>query len=133
VFAALRITNEVTRFTTPLARFAVGRLTDATGTRRVFVKRPNAADELVRERFLHEIRLVDALRHPNLSAIVSSGEDERSPFLAFEFLETTDLADIWWRCHVGRIPIPMEMSVFIIGEVLRALDYVHDRFRYPEV
>ena len=114
--------HEATLFRTPIASFSSAEL---AGFGPVFVKRPALPDRDSQARFVHEVRLLESLRHRNLPVFAGAGADEQGPFVAHQWVDSTDFADVARICHSARVPIPMELSLYILGEVLEALDHVH--------
>ena len=88
------------------------RLADPTG--------PDAAD--LRERFKREARAAGVLQHPAIVTIHDVGESEGNPYIAMEYLDGANLADIL------RASGAMERSqaVSILAQIAEGLDYAHD-------
>ena len=83
-------------------------------------------DEFVRM-FVDEAKISIALSHVNLVHTFDFGQTDGAYYLAMEYIEGADLQSVLRECHFRRIPIPMELSVLLIAEVLRGLDYAHRR------
>ncbi len=83
-------------------------------------------DEFTRM-FVDEAKITVALNHVNLVQVFDFGQMDGSYYLAMEFVEGADLQSVLRECHFRRIPIPMELSVLLVAEVLRGLDYAHRR------
>ena len=85
-----------------------------------------AREERFISMFLDEARIAARLRHPNIVQIYELGEESGEYFIAMEYIEGGDLADLLDRAEERNVPIPIAMSVRIIADVLAALDYAHD-------
>lgn len=84
-------------------------------------------DEEFVKMFVDEARISIALQHVNLVHTFDFGQIDGAYYLAMEYIEGADLQSILRECHFRRIPIPMELSVLLVAEVLRGLDYAHRR------
>lgn len=95
----------------------------ATG-RRVALKTLHAAlasSETVRLRFRREMRVLGALRAPNLVGAIDAGAlDDGSPFLVLERLDGPSLASLLERGPIGLAP-----AIEIVRGVLEALVVLH--------
>jgi serine/threonine protein kinase len=82
----------------------------------------HSRDPKLREQFVTEARLGSHLRHANIVRVLDFDEDEAGAlFLVMEHVDGVEL-DVLAR--TGRLPLPM--ALFIAGEILRGLSYVHD-------
>ena len=77
-------------------------------------------------RFRDEANLARRLSHGNLVATHAVGQIEGEPFIAQEFVEGHDLADVRSRCSIERIPFPLDVGLHIVGQLARGLAYAHD-------
>jgi serine/threonine protein kinase len=84
------------------------------------VGRPNEIEDRTK-RLLREARAAGRLLHPNIVTLFDAGETEGQLFLAFEFVEGTDLAG---RMENGP-PLSLREVLRIIRQVADALDYAH--------
>jgi len=75
--------------------------------------------------FEDEAKISSGLQHTNLVQVFDYGIIDGSYYLAMEYIEGADLQSVLRECHFRRIPIPMELSVLLVAEVLRGLDYAH--------
>jgi eukaryotic-like serine/threonine-protein kinase len=101
------------------------------GKRRVVVKEvlPDLADdERYCEMLIAEAKLAARLGHTNVVKVEDLGRDGGSLYIAMEYVEGYDLRDLLRRCARERVALPIDFSVLLVCEVLRALDYAH-RFR----
>src|SRR3954462_5274299 len=75
------------------------------------------------ERFRREARAVAQLNPPHVVGVIDAGEDERTPYIVFEYVEGETLKDRIRRC--GRLPISEAVAYAI--EIARALGAAHAR------
>src|SRR5437763_15753265 len=75
------------------------------------------------ERFRREARAVAQLNHPHIVGVIDAGEDERTPYIVFEYVEGETLKDRIRRS--GRLEIPEAVAYAI--EIARALGAAHAR------
>ncbi|HEX5717724.1 MAG TPA: serine/threonine-protein kinase [Thermoanaerobaculia bacterium] len=73
------------------------------------------------KRLLREARAAGRLLHPNIVTLFDAGETEGQLFLAFEFVEGTDLAG---RIEAGPA-LTLRDVLRIVRQVAEALDYAH--------
>jgi serine/threonine protein kinase len=88
---------------------------------------PNLASmQKYREMFLAEARLSMLLNHSNIVQVFDAGEECGECYMAMEWVDGANLAELQaalWE--MGRA-MPVEVAMYIVGEVLRALDYAHN-------
>jgi serine/threonine-protein kinase len=77
-------------------------------------------------RFADEANLARRLSHSNLVATYATGQIEGEPFLAQEYVEGHDLADVRTRSSIDGLRIPIDLSVYLVSQVARGLAYAHD-------
>jgi len=80
-------------------------------------------DEFVRM-FLDEARIAARMSHPNVAQVFELGESEGSYFLAMEYLEGVDLADLW---EAAEGPMPPRVAASIVARAARGLHYAHEK------
>jgi serine/threonine protein kinase len=87
---------------------------------------PNLAKkQQYRDLFLKEARLSMLLSNSNIVQVFDFGEESGDCFMAMEYIDGANLAEIeaaLWQAGSG---IPLDIALYITGEVLRALDYAH--------
>ncbi len=117
----------------PMARGGMGELFLAASGDRGFEKPcvvkkvlHNLDDAGVHRRFLDEAKVVVRLNHANLVQVFDAGRVNDEYYLAMELVEGKDLRAVWNRCAQLHRRIPVDVAIFVIREVLRGLDYVHD-------
>jgi serine/threonine-protein kinase len=86
------------------------------------VQREHVDDEILR-RFEREARIATRVRHPNLVAVLASGEDEGMPYMAMRFVPGRTLT----RVIEEQGPLAPEPLVQLIAEVGAALDALHEQ------
>lgn len=75
--------------------------------------------------FIQEARILLTLNHSNIVQAFDVGHDGGQYFLVMESLSGRDLINIQAESHKRAIPIPRELVVFIVMEVLEGLVYAH--------
>ena len=83
-------------------------------------------DQAVHRRFLDEAKVVVRLNHQNLVQVFDAGRVDNEYYLAMELVEGKDLRAVWNRCAQLHRRIPVDVAIYVVREVLRGLDYVHD-------
>ena len=83
-------------------------------------------DDGVRRRFLDEAKVVVRLNHANLVQVFDAGRVTEDHYLAMELVEGKDLRAVWNRCAQLHRRIPVDFAIFVVRELCRGLDYVHD-------
>src|SRR6187399_1787713 len=123
---------------TLLERLAVGgmaevfraKITSSHGFEKVVViKRilPHlAADGTFVSMFIDEAKLTAQLTHPKIVQILDFGDVGGQYFTALEYIDGFDALGLLRVAAQKRIHIPRTLAVFIISEVLEALDYAHN-------
>ncbi len=77
--------------------------------------------------FLHEARVAVRLNHPNVVQIFDLGSQDRSYFIAMEYIHGEDARKVWRHSvEVGKaLPVPLVCR--IIADAAAGLDYAHKR------
>lgn len=83
----------------------------------------NVDSEQDRERFLHEARILDQIRHPHILPVLDCGihQDSGLPYIITEFAGGGSLAG---RLQDGLFPV--QQSLTILSQVGEALQFAHD-------
>ncbi|MCC6622543.1 MAG: protein kinase [Deltaproteobacteria bacterium] len=76
-------------------------------------------------RFIEEGKLVVRLRHANIAQVLDMGEQAGVFFIAMEHVDGKDLAELLRLARAMRRALPLPLVVFILSELLEALDYAH--------
>jgi serine/threonine protein kinase len=116
----------------PLARGGMGQLflalTGTHGLEKLCVIKQVIPDLIASEnsrRFRDEALVALRLAHGNMVSVFDAGMDAGQIFLAMEYVDGKDLLATWNRCAEKRVPFPIDISVYIVKEVARALVYAH--------
>ncbi|HEY4393765.1 MAG TPA: serine/threonine-protein kinase, partial [Polyangia bacterium] len=116
----------------PLARGGMGQLflalTGTHGLEKLCVIKQVIPDLIASEnsrRFRDEALVALRLAHGNMVSVFDAGMDAGQIFLAMEYVDGKDLLGTWNRCAEKRVPFPVDISVYIVKEVARALVYAH--------
>ncbi|HJL05722.1 MAG TPA: serine/threonine-protein kinase [Polyangiaceae bacterium LLY-WYZ-15_(1-7)] len=102
--------------------------TSLGGSRNVVVKQvlPHLSDQAgFRAMLREEAKLAAKLNHANVVQVFDFGREEGRLFIAMDYVEGFDLHQLLRRLSKARVPLPAEFALFVIREVLRALDYAH--------
>ena len=85
-----------------------------------------AEDSRFVDLFADEARISKLMDHTNVVRILDSGTEGSQPYIVMEFVDGLDCWRMVHRCTAkGRTP-PPRVAIFVISEVLRALDHVHN-------
>jgi serine/threonine protein kinase len=82
-------------------------------------------DDFVRL-FIDEARIAVQLLHVNIVQVFDLGEVDGQYYMAMEYVHGLDLARLISRSK-GLGPFPVPLALFIICEILKALQFAHDR------
>jgi hypothetical protein len=85
-----------------------------------------AADPGFVSMFIDEAKLTAQLTHPKIVQILDFGEVNGQYFTALEFIDGFDALGLLRIAAQKRTRIPTQLAVFIIDEILEALDYAHN-------
>ncbi|HVZ89939.1 MAG TPA: serine/threonine-protein kinase, partial [Polyangia bacterium] len=116
----------------PLARGGMGQLylalAGTPGLEKLCVIKQVIPDLVASEnarRFRDEALVALRLAHGNMVSVFDAGLEGGQIFLAMEYVDGKDLLATWNRCAERRVPFPIDVSVYIVKEVVRALVYAH--------
>ncbi len=76
---------------------------------------------------IDEAKVAGLLNHANIVQILDLGQTEGHYYIAMEYVAGQDLGAVLNRCDQKRITLPLPHAVFIALEILKGLDYAHDR------
>lgn len=85
-----------------------------------------AADRNFVSMFIDEAKLTAQLVHPKIVQVSDFGEVAGQYFIALEYVEGFDALALLRTSAQRQVRIPLPVSVFIVMEVLDALDYAHN-------
>ncbi|MCC6899796.1 MAG: serine/threonine protein kinase [Polyangiaceae bacterium] len=112
-----------------MARIYLGRQsTELGGERLVVVKQILpilASSQEFSQLLIEEAKLAAGLSHGNVVQVIDLGREDDVLYIAMEYVEGFDLSDLLKRCSRTKTPLPVEFSILIVIETLRALDYAH--------
>ncbi len=74
---------------------------------------------------IDEAKLVAGLRHANIAQVLDLGREDERLFIAMEYVEGFDLNQLLRTLSQRRIALPAEFALFVIREMLAALDFAH--------
>ena len=74
--------------------------------------------------FTREARLAALLQHPNIVQIFDYGNIENVYFIAMEYIDGKNLAEILTTLKQG---LAVDRAIFIISEICKGLDYSHNK------
>ncbi len=89
--------------------------------------------------FIHEAKLAVRLSHANIVQVFDLGlappqqvADDQEPeaaayYMAMEYVHGFDLATLLARCRRPQIALPIDMCVYVAGEIAKGLDHAHRR------
>jgi len=75
--------------------------------------------------FCAETDLSRLLVHRNIVEVLDSGNVDGTYYMAMEFIDGRDLGAILGRCRERQILLPVDFAIFLIHELLQALDAAH--------
>ena len=88
---------------------------------------PHLADEgQMTQMFMDEARLVAQLTHRNIGQVYELGEHDGEYYIAMEFIDGFDLADLQEALQKRGTSLPIAYAAKIIADILAALDYAHN-------
>ncbi|HVU00279.1 MAG TPA: serine/threonine-protein kinase [Polyangiaceae bacterium] len=86
-----------------------------------------AASSDMSQLLVDEAKLCSDLTHKNVVQVTDLGREDGRLYIAMEYVEGLDLRELLRGCSQKKIPLPVEFSLFVILETLRALEYAHKK------
>ena len=74
-----------------------------------------------------EAKIAGLLSHANIVQILDLGQVDGAYYIAMEFIDGSDLGKILAKCKDKGITLPVPHAVFITIEILKGLEYAHNR------
>ena len=74
-----------------------------------------------------EAKIAGLLSHANIVQILDLGQVNGQYYVAMEYVHGRDLGNVLARCRERGITLPVPHSVFILIEMLKGLEYAHNR------
>ncbi len=102
--------------------------TELGGSRQVVIKEvlPELADNArFAELLVDEAKLAARLAHQNIVQVEDLGRHDGVLYIAMEYVEGLDLRELLRRCAKRKIALPVDLSLRIVADVLRSLDFAH--------
>ncbi len=85
-----------------------------------------AHSERLTELLISEAKLASRLDHPNVIRVENLGRaDDDTLYIAMEWMDGLDLRDLLRQCARRSVALPIDISLFVVREILRGLDYAH--------
>ncbi len=75
--------------------------------------------------FITEADVAKLLRHPNIVQVYEAGSINGEAYIAMEYIRGHDLAGLIEALRKRRLRFPSDLAVYVVMQVLRALDYIH--------
>ncbi len=114
-----------------MAEIFKARLDGIGGFHRFFaIKRVPPAlsqDKELVEMLVEEAKIAGLLSHANIVQILDLGKIDDLYYVAMEYVDGRDLGSVLERCREKGITLPVPHSVFIAIEMLKGLEYAHQR------
>lgn len=76
---------------------------------------------------IEEAKLAAKLSHGSIVQVTDLGREGDTLYIAMEYVEGFDLSELLRRCSKSKVPLPIEFSLMILSEALRALDHAHKK------
>src|SRR5262249_24728624 len=80
-------------------------------------------DQRTMKRFRREVQIAAKLTHPNVATVVDAAQERDKHFLAMEFIDGIDLADV---VHESG-PLPVTLACDYMCQAARGLQHAHER------
>lgn len=77
--------------------------------------------------FQDEARLLAALSHPNIPQVFELGYDEGCWYIAMEYVDGWNVADLWRQGAKLGVGMPMQVAIGIVMQTCEALHHAHER------
>jgi serine/threonine-protein kinase len=109
--------------------FAADRVGPHGFSKRVAIKRilPQLARDMrFVAMFCDEARISAALCHPNIVQVMDFGDCDGDLFMAMEFVDGVSAARLLRAVAARKREVPLDVALYVICEVLRALSYAHE-------
>ena len=77
--------------------------------------------------FIDEARVSISMSHPNIVQVFDFGKSDDSYYIAMEFIHGADLTEVLSVPDFVGVGVPPQIAIYVMQEVLRGLDYAHNR------
>ncbi|KJR40096.1 serine/threonine protein kinase [Candidatus Magnetoovum chiemensis] len=85
-----------------------------------------SSQEDVTASFIDEAKLAAHLHHPNIVQTYDFGKMQDAFFISMEYLFGKDLSYVTKQADQSNLPLPLDLTLYIISRVCEALDYAHN-------
>ncbi len=113
-----------------MATVYLGRTVGAEGFRKpvsIKVIHPHLMENReARRSFIREAKIAARLVHPNIVQVLDFGDDNGQYLMVLEYVHGYDLSVIARHLEAAGSPLSVEHALYVIHEVLRALQFAHD-------
>lgn len=75
--------------------------------------------------FMTEADVAKVLKHENIVRVYEAGLIDGHAFIAMEYIWGLDLSQVIQRLRQKRIRLPPDLALYVVLQIVRALDYVH--------
>jgi serine/threonine protein kinase len=82
-------------------------------------------DDSFGEMLIKEAKLCAQLTHANVVSTIELGKTDGRYYIAMEYVEGFDLNKLLGMLARAKLALPLQFALYIVAEVLRALDYAH--------
>lgn len=89
--------------------------------------RPKADSDEFKTMFSEEAKIISLLNHPNIVSFDEYFLYDNDPCIAFEYIEGIDLNELLKENRKANRTLPLEVYLYVITEMLKALDYAHKK------
>jgi serine/threonine-protein kinase len=114
-----------------MARIFLARASTGLGGDRLLVVKEIlpllAASPEMSQLLVDEAKLCAELNHRNVVQVMDLGRERDRLYIAMEYVEGLDLRELLRGCSQRKVPLPVEFSLFVLRETLRALEYAHKK------
>lgn len=76
---------------------------------------------------IDEAKALVHLAHPNIVQVYELGRDGKTFYISMELVEGVDLRKLFSRVTGEGHPLPLKFVLYIVGEILKALKFAHQR------
>ncbi len=76
--------------------------------------------------FHYEARLLAHLSHPNIPQVFDLGFADGTWFLAMEYVDGWNVADVWRAGSRTKLPMPLHVTIGVVMQVCEALHHAHE-------
>lgn len=82
--------------------------------------------------FMDEARCLVYLSHDNIVGLIELSRDGPTVFMAIEYVEGVNLRELFMKFCEPKVEFPLKYRLFIMMEIVRALDYAHSKIDWDD-